>query len=118
MADDPGGKPPLAPEDHPGRALQQLMDMHGIDRRQLHQATGMDIMRVYKLLEGSRSVTADTALRLGAFFEQDPHYWLRLQAIYDLKQLDHRAVTDGIHRVSSNRWQSLPRTKHRAPRAK
>jgi len=94
------------------------MDMHGIDRRQLHQATGMDIMRVYNLLQGVRSITADTALRLGTFFEQDPHYWLRLQANYDLKQIDHHAIVSNIHRVSSNRWQQLPRQRHRAPRAK
>ena len=109
-------KPAASSAAHPGAILNELMTLHGIDRRQLHLATGMDIMRVYNLLDGVRAVTADTALRLGTFFEQDPHYWMRLQAEYDLKQLDHGAVKHAVHPVSANRWQSLP--KQRARREK
>lgn len=118
MSDHGDGNPSQAPEGHPGRVLQQLMELHGIDRRQLHMATGMDIMRVYALLRGERAVSADTAVRLGTFFEQDAHYWLRLQADYDLKQVDPAAIARNIQRVSSNRWQQYPRQRNRAAREK
>lgn len=94
------------------------MNLHGIDRRQLHIACGMDIMRVYNLLDGSRAITAETAVRLGRFFETDPSYWMRLQADYDLKGIDHSAIHHEIHPVSSNRWLNLPRQRARRSNAK
>lgn len=100
---------------HPGQAIAELMALHGIDRRQLHLATHMDIMRVYNLLDGTRDITADTAARLGIFFETDPRYWLHLQADYDLKAIDMAPISHEIHPVSTNRWKTLPRQRQRRP---
>lgn len=89
------------------------MRLHGIDRRQLHLACGMDIMRVYNLLEGTRAITADSAVRLGRFFEQDPRYWMHLQAEYELASIDTSQIHHEIQPVSANRWQQLPRQRSR-----
>ena len=37
---------------------------------------------------GKRSITGDTALRLGHWFGSEPQFWLNLQAQYDLAQAD------------------------------
>jgi len=41
--------------------------------------------RVTQILNGTRSVTGDTALRLGHFFGTSAQFWLNLQALYDLR---------------------------------
>lgn len=45
---------------------------------------GVDARRVNEIVLGFRSVTADTALRLGRYFGVSPQFWLGLQAEYDL----------------------------------
>ena len=40
--------------------------------------------RIYQIVNGERSVTADTALRLGKFFGTGPRIWLNLQKAYEL----------------------------------
>ena len=43
------------------------------------------VNRVTSILNGQRSITADTALRLAQFFGTTPEFWLNLQTAYDLK---------------------------------
>lgn len=43
------------------------------------------VNRVTSILNGKRSITADTALRLARFFGTSPEFWLNLQSSYDLK---------------------------------
>jgi len=45
---------------------------------------GVDARRINEITLGTRSVTADTALRLGRYFGVSPQFWLGLQAEYDL----------------------------------
>ena len=40
--------------------------------------------RIYQIIDGKRSITADTALRLGKFFNISPEFWLNLQKAYEL----------------------------------
>ena len=42
--------------------------------------------RLGEILRGKRSITAETALRLGIYFGMEPEFWLRLQADYDLRK--------------------------------
>ncbi|MBW2708693.1 MAG: HigA family addiction module antidote protein [Deltaproteobacteria bacterium] len=41
--------------------------------------------RINEIVHGKRSVTADTALRLGRFFDMSPEFWLNLQTRHDLE---------------------------------
>lgn len=50
--------------------------------------------RITSILNGQRSVTGDTALRLGHFFGNSPQFWLNLQTIYDLRLAEKRWGAD------------------------
>ena len=47
--------------------------------------------RIGQIIAGKRSITGDTALRLGRWFGTDPQFWLNLQAHYDLVMADQKA---------------------------
>ena len=51
--------------------------------------------RVGQIIAGKRSVTGDTALRLGHWFGVDPQFWLNLQTQFDLAVADQR-VGDAV----------------------
>jgi antitoxin HigA-1 len=71
---------------HPGEVLaEEFLEPLGISQYRLAKQTGMPADRIGKIVSGSRSVTADTALRLAAFFGTTPAFWLNLQAHYDLE---------------------------------
>ena len=80
---------PLRPV-HPGEILREdfLAEM-GLSAYRLAKATGMPIQRVSAILHEKRSITADTALRLGRFFSVDPQWWMNLQGHFDLEVARH-----------------------------
>lgn len=41
--------------------------------------------RINEIVLGKRGITADTALRLGRYFDTSPQFWMNLQARYDLE---------------------------------
>ena len=76
----------LLAEIHPGEILlQDFMKPLGITARQL--AADMDVppSRISDIVNGARPITADTALRLGLFFNMEPRDWLNLQTEYDMR---------------------------------
>jgi addiction module HigA family antidote len=76
----------LLDEIHPGEILlEDFMKPMGISARQLAADIDVSPSRISELVHGSRPITADTALRLGLFFEMDPRFWLNLQMEYDLR---------------------------------
>jgi len=40
---------------------------------------------IAQIIEGRRTITADTALRLGRYFGVNPQFWLNLQSTYELR---------------------------------
>ncbi len=81
------GMPPI----HPGELLREDMEALGLSARALADAIAVPHNRVAAILRGERAVTADTALRLAAFFGTSAEVWMNLQAAYDLKcaELQH-----------------------------
>ena len=57
----------------------------GITARQLAADTDVPPSRISDVVNGKRPITADTALRLGLFFNMEPRYWLNLQTEYDMR---------------------------------
>jgi len=47
--------------------------------------------RITEILNGQRSVTGDTALRLGHFFGTSPEFWLNLQKIFELRLAEKKS---------------------------
>ncbi|CAN7666344.1 addiction module HigA family antidote [Bosea sp. BE125] len=82
---------------HPGEILrEEYLAPLGMSARQLAKALGVPGNRVSELLRERRDVSADTAIRLGRYFQTDPRFWLNLQAAHDLSkaetQQDYSAV--------------------------
>ena len=69
---------------HPGVYLKELLDELGLTQSRLARDIGVPAMRISYLVHGKRPVTAELALRLGRYFEQNPRYWLNLQSRYDM----------------------------------
>ena len=71
---------------HPGEILSaEFLDPLGISMYRLAKDTQMPADRVGRLVRGTRAFTADTALRLAAYFGTTPEFWLNLQARHDLE---------------------------------
>lgn len=76
------------PEAHPGAFLRaRFLEPLGLTASALAAGCGMPRSRVSDILAGKRGISADTALRLGAYFRMEPEQWLALQADWDLSQV-------------------------------
>ena len=72
---------------HPGEVLlEEFLEPMGISQNALARATGVPPRRINEIVLGKRALTADTALRLAAFFGTSEGFWLGLQADYDLEE--------------------------------
>ena len=69
---------------HPGEHLAEILDELGISRYRLARAIDVPPRRINDIVRGRRSVTADTALRIGQALGMTPEFWLNLQRMYDL----------------------------------
>jgi len=71
---------------HPGEVLlEEFMKPMGISINQLARDIIVPPNRISGIVNASRSITADTALRLGKYFGVSPETWLTLQSDYDLR---------------------------------
>ena len=70
----------------PGEILyEEFMQPSGISINALARDIGVPPNRISAIINGKRSITADTALRLGKYFGVSPELWLGLQVDYDLR---------------------------------
>lgn len=71
---------------HPGEILlEEFMRPLGISINRLARDIAVPPGRISEIVRGKRSITADTALRLGKYFQVSPEIWVGLQADYDLR---------------------------------
>ena len=71
---------------HPGEILyEEFMKPLGVSINALAREIAVPPNRISEIVGGKRSMTADTALRLGKYFGVSPEIWLGLQADYDLR---------------------------------
>ncbi|MBN2033001.1 MAG: HigA family addiction module antidote protein [Deltaproteobacteria bacterium] len=74
------------PPIHPGEILiEEFMKPMGISQYRLAKDISVSPRRINEIVHGQRSITADTALRLGRFFGIAPQFWLNLQNRFDLE---------------------------------
>jgi addiction module HigA family antidote len=69
---------------HPGEILADELTELGISAAEPARQIKVPANRISLILSGKRSITADTALRLGRCFGAKPKIWLNLQQAYDL----------------------------------
>lgn len=76
---------------HPGEHLAEELRAMKISAAELARNLGVPTNRVTEILNGTRSITGDTALRLAHFFGTSGQFWLNLQSLYDLRRAQARA---------------------------
>ena len=64
--------------------LGEFMKPLGITQYRLAKETNVPPRRINEIVQGTRSITADTALRLAKFFGTSEQFWLGLQAAYEV----------------------------------
>ena len=69
---------------HPGEILNtDFLQALNLSQYALAKAISVPPRRINEIVKGTRAITADTALRLGAYFSVSEFYWLELQNQYD-----------------------------------
>ncbi len=88
----------IMPPIHPGETLsEEFLGPLGITPYRLAKNIGTTQSRVADILNGRRRITADTALRLGRYFNTSPEFWLNLQNHYDIEtKRDERDMSDRL----------------------
>ena len=70
---------------HPGEVLlEEFLKPMGLSQNRAALDMGVPPRRINEIVLHKRSITADTALRLGRYFKMSPQFWLGLQMDYDL----------------------------------
>ena len=70
---------------HPGEVLlEEFLKPMGLSQNKVALSIGVPSRRINEIVLGKRGVTADTALRLGRYFDMSAQFWLGLQMDYDL----------------------------------
>ncbi len=94
------------PPIHPGEILiEEFLKPMGISQYRLAKDISVPPRRINEIVHGKRSITADTALRLGRFFEIAPQFWLNLQTRFDLEVAEDLLadrLDKEVHALSSN----------------
>ena len=83
---------------HPGEILREdfLLPLQ-MSVNALATTLGVPATRMHEITKERRGVSAETALRLGRFFNTTPGFWLNLQQQYDLKRAER--TTKGLDRI-------------------
>jgi len=88
--------PPVA---HPGRLLRREVTARALSASRLALDLGVPSGRITDILNGRRSITADTAVRLGRYFGNSPQFWLDLQSQYDIATVERERGQEIARRV-------------------
>ncbi|MCK1366113.1 HigA family addiction module antidote protein [Bradyrhizobium sp. 4] len=70
---------------HPGEHLAEELRQLGISAAELARQVDVPVNRITGIINGQRGITADTALRLGHWFDTSPQFWMNLQQQYELR---------------------------------
>ena len=70
---------------HPGVILKEIIEELGISQARLARDIGVSPMRVSHIINASRPMTGDIALRLGKYLRQTPQFWMNLQSNFDVQ---------------------------------
>ncbi len=78
---------------HPGEILlQEVLEPANLSQNQLASMLGVPANRINAIVRGQRSISADTAIRLGYCLNTNPEFWMALQTEYDLQD-----AQDNLH---------------------
>jgi len=89
----------MTPIVHPGRLLRRELAHRNLSANRLALDLGVPSGRITDILNGRRSVTADTAVRLGRYFGNSAHFWLSLQSQHDIALVERERGAEIQERV-------------------
>ena len=84
---------------HPGRLLKRELSARGLSANRLALDIGVLSGRITDILNGRRSISADTAGRLGRYFGNRAQFWLDLQSQYDIAVIERERGAEITRRV-------------------
>jgi len=85
---------------NPGEILREdFLEPLGISINQLSRDLSVPPNRISEIVNGKRSITADTALRLQRYFGVEAQFWLNLQTEYDLRRMKRKIWADIERRI-------------------
>jgi antitoxin HigA-1 len=84
----------MTPEIHPGRILRRELVARDLSANRLAILLGVPSGRITDILNGRRSISADTALRLGRYFGNNPQFWIDLQGQHDISVAERESGED------------------------
>jgi len=76
---------------HPGKFLADELEALGMSVTEVAEVLHVPANRIYQLLKGQRSMTADTALRLSQWLGTSAELWLNMQKLYELRLAEQQA---------------------------
>ena len=82
----------MTPVAHPGRLLKRELVARALSANRLALDLGVPSGRITDIINGRRSITADTAMRLAQYFGISAQMWMNLQTAYDLEVAQKRAA--------------------------
>jgi addiction module HigA family antidote len=72
---------------HPGEVLlEEFLKPMELSQNALARELGVPPRRINEIVLGKRGITADTAIRLAKHFGNSEHFWMSLQADFDLEE--------------------------------
>ncbi|MCK5306317.1 MAG: HigA family addiction module antidote protein [Candidatus Omnitrophica bacterium] len=76
---------------HPGEILlEEFLKPMEITQYRIAKEINVPARRINEIVHGTRSISANTALRFGKYFNMSPQFWLNLQSHYDLEVEEDR----------------------------
>lgn len=92
----PGKRRPV----HPGEVLrEECLEPMGMSQTEAAERLGISYPRLNEVVNGRRSVTPDTALRLARLFGTEPEFWLNLQQAHDLLEAMHAPEASDLEEI-------------------
>ena len=89
----------MTPLIHPGRLLRRELDARKLSANRLALDLGVPSGRITDILNERRSISADTAVRLGRYFSNSAQFWLDLQGQYDIATVEQERGAEIARRV-------------------
>ena len=89
----------MPPISHPGRLLRREIEARSLSTNRLALDLGVPSGRITDILNWRRSITADTAVRLGRYFGNGGQFWLDLQSQHDIALIERERGEEIARRV-------------------
>jgi len=76
---------------HPGKHLVEQLEELNMSAAELARKLEVPTNRITEIINGRRTITGDTALRLGHFFGTSAEFWMNLQKLYELRLAEQKS---------------------------